>query len=409
MSGTRWRRQAIAVALLAGAAGLPSAQAAARPWCRVMAVSPGFATDRTVACYTTRFVQGGKEVLVHVSRDGMRTWRQATSAGFAATPNTTADMLFFVGGTLFLQTTDQGLLFSDDLGETFRAADLLGGSPTGRPNLTVAPWAPPAGVPGFPAVEIAYGAASQDGAALIRPPLHQRMLGSSDVDVRFAPYTDGAGNRRWLSLAVRVPGPPTPAPGIVAVWDCDATLTCTEKRHEFTNASPYDMIAAPDFGRSGVIFVTTQDDRSPGSYGDRLWRSADGGRRFAEVGPAAALRRDIIARKLSMQVGAYVTFAGGRTVVLYLGSADDPNGSTSLPVGQIWVSGDLGATWKLVAYGRSQYQKGPRGNLPWEAGFAGPVHVVAGRWFVLGSVNDAEGPRGFCSRDGGKTWKTFCD
>ena len=403
MTTSRWRRWAGAFALLAGATALAPADAADLPWCQRLAVSPTFATDRTAACYTFRFVASGTEVFVYVTQDGMRNWRRATSAGFTSTPNTRPQQLFFFGRTLFLQTTDCGLLFSDDLGGTFQVADPLGGSPTGRDNLTLAPALIPALPIGFPAVEIAYGDNAQNGAAMIRPPLHQRVVGSTDADVRFAVYTDPAGNRRWLSLAFRQPGPPTPNPNIVAVWDCDATLTCAEKRHEFPKAYPLDILAAPDFGRSGVLFVKTESTVD-GRY--QLWRSADGGRHFAEVGPVAAFRKDLVARKLPSGVNADVTFLGGRNVLLSLEYFDDVNGSPSLPVRQIFASGDLGATWRLTAYGRSPFQKGPRGTLTWPGG-GGRIEAVAGRWFLLGEVGEVVRP--FCSRDGGRTWKSFCD
>lgn len=412
MLRTRRRGVLAAAALLATLATPARAAGPAAAPCTELAASPSFAADGTAACagvHRDRRTGETQDISVFVTTDHGRSWRRVAASGMTKpvieelldvffSPRYAQDRMLFV-------LSSEGLHLSTDLGATFalvhptaqaRMQPFVGVSPAdGKPRTLVAM-----------AHQATHGT---DGAVLVLDPaarVEVPVAGSPlvDHDFAFSPAfaTDGTAYAVGFRMANGVRS--------YGLYRCDATLTCTTLLHQFPGGLTLDRIwLAPDFPRSRTLYVSFQT-----SSGDAVhWWSRDGGKTLQRWTSVERLQGD-----WSRVATGLVGVPGTRTLYLRIsGNAATKPGAA--PYERLYRSGDDGASWRLVSYGRTPAQAGARGSMPpntprkfgWLGQTArGMLTVAGGRLFSLGTTYERDDvvDSFFCSADGGRTWRRTC-
>jgi hypothetical protein len=373
-----------------------------------MLVSPAFQRDRTIVC-VHRAHSAAQRVLA-VSRDRGKTWRTPSMTGVVRPPDLAGIPLTAVLSPAFgtdrtlVVSTGSGTFVSNDLGETFTPVDALatGGSNDDNPVAFLAPPLVPPG--GTPAAHLAYantrGAAIIDVAARVRrPALGVPGLGA----IRFLVPSTAQAPAGALAL-VNMPGT-VPGTDRLAVYRCDAALTCTEPLFSF----PPGVVLSPGGWVRLLPDGSVAAFLARGASTPALWRSTDGGRTFARWASADVL---VAAADVTGGAPARVALAtGGRSQHWYLRvekarpGGGWPEGAP--PASQVFRSDDAGQTWRRVAHALGLGQPGKRGNLPWVSAGRGATIAVApdGRLLADGS---GDALTTYCSVDGGRRWTVGC-
>lgn len=199
----------------------------------------------------------------------------------------------------------------------------------------------------------------------------------------------------------------------VQVYRCDTTFRCNERLHAFPKRWTFDRIwLSSDFARTKTIYVSTTPLTGPRA----LWWSRDAGKTWARWTSAERLLAPVSKAKA---YPAYVLGrgpAGSRLLYLRVSYAPVSDAPAAPPAEQLFRSGDNGATWTLLAYGRTASQRGARGTMPTDNPITdlgdgavppGALTVApGGRLFALGRTGSYFGL--YCSTDGGRHWARTC-
>jgi hypothetical protein len=441
---TRRRAMRVAVAIAALAVTAPGSVRAAAPKppaCDSVAVSPVFATDRTALClYVAEDPAGlrvpgqrpARRVVVRVTRDGGRTWRDARALGLNATTgacagegpavcqgSTAALQALFSADyaadrTAYVALNDRGLFRTTDLGETFAPAD-----PQASAGCCSSFWLEPFRRPGTeadptPRAPLAMtdggsscGGPPNPGTAEVLPPAHRVVLSPSTWPLRFV--APRVARETPVFLAGHHCEGTFPDVVITSrVYACDLRLAC---RTEPLYALPrriQDLVAGGDHAQRGSLYATAIVARG-GFWRVALYRSLSGGRTWQEL-------RSLDAAIPAGDVDDVYLAAVPHSPLLYAW-ADAQGNDTYRHV--LLRSADRGTTWTRVA------TSGPR--MPWAdaeralpTGYYEPSHLTAAsadRLFFLGTYPGAAEERRadgsvvhrlWCSVDGGRTWAAAC-
>jgi hypothetical protein len=379
------------------------ARAAAAPRCTQLVLTPDFATSRTAYC--AAFVRDGSTASITLARstDAGRSWQRATGTGLTAQADDHEARLlvsteYGSDHALYVTLDTSGTFRSVDRGESFVLADPNGsGVVAATRTVGTGPLPPVAhGVLLVAKYGVAEGA---NNSFAVDPPLPRAPVsGTPGLDLAFA----AAPDRPSTVLAFGASG--AGASYRVTAYGCSATFSCTTTLGSLPAGQSLDRVwLSPRFGADGVVLVRTVDRR----FRTVFLRSVDGGRTFRALTSAQRLADAVYAAGGTPQSDVAGTVVHGRAR-LYLRLADPSVRKTGPPAEQILVSDDLGASWRLVAYGRQPSQPGPRGAVPPSAlpgvtsEAPGFVTVATDRLFLAGF-------RGvLCSTDGGAHWAAAC-
>jgi hypothetical protein len=388
--------------------------------CTNFAASPSFAKDGTAFCaghVWARASGATTSIAVFRTTDGGRSWQSVPAAGLVPSgaydrvTHLTLSPSYPSDGTLFVQLGTSGLYQSTDRGTTF---SLVGPLAWGR--LTAYAATAPGGLLGTAGVHplfVMASPASNDGepnrSAIVDPlaRAHTPVVGTPGRDAAFA--VSDTYDRDGAAFAVADHGMGLDAQ--VGVYRCNAAFACSERLTMFPKRWTFDRVwLSPGFASTKTVYVsmTTLDAKRA------LWWSRDAGKTWKRWTSAERLLEPVARAKATPAYALGAGPAGSR--LLYLRVSYSPGAADPPPAEQVFRSKDLGASWQLVAYGRTERQRGPRGTMPTDNQLydygdgrvaAGALTVTAnGRLFMLGeTIADA----GFyCSSDAGRTWARFC-
>ncbi|HZS12995.1 MAG TPA: hypothetical protein VFC09_00215 [Candidatus Dormibacteraeota bacterium] len=304
---------------------------------------------------------------IWVSRDGGYTWKQAAAQGWAG-----IHPLIAVDGagheTLF-GAANNGVLRSDDYGNTWRAVGPNGGTPTPAPSY---------------AHDQAIAVAGSSDYVL-RGSQAQHVSGSGgamgDSDFAYSPsFPQGGGNPPALL------GGSDPKTGLPAVQTCDTNLTCSGTavlNGAGPMAGPPNLYLSTGFASDGVAFAQTASG---------IFKTTTGGRTFAPVpvglsGATATSTAMLALAPHYQESGTRVAYAA---VMQVFGS-----GKSMKRSGGVYRTSDGGTTWKAVG-----------SPSPLDDGALAVAVAPDGRIFGAYLTNQGQGGL-LCSTDG-QTWRAFC-
>lgn len=401
-------------ALIAAAAVLPSASsgaatvAAAEP--PLLCQSVAFSRSAGFCGYVAAPEQGPPRLGLYISKDAGESWTEKTAAGIELVDGDglgeiVVSPTFDEDGTVYVQV-GRGLFVSEDEGATFTLVDPLAGSGLSWRNLM--PFVEELGG----ATSLSFAFANDETSALIRPPLHQLVLGSPFSDRFFlvppeAPLAEGA---RVVAVEVDSSNPQEPR-GRTLVHACDVNLVCQEQLHVFPWAAiPMRAWLLPTIQGEPVLVVVTREFSQSRST---VWWSHDGGETFSDW---SSVTRLVQRMPTGAQVQLGVTGTVGERLYLRvsrsMGVGPDDRREVTVPRDRIFSSTD-GERWSLVA----QSGGGKRaGAIPWTRfpiSFD-PGYVFlhpSGRLFALGGSSGVAGEYDgiYCSTDGGRSWSKLCN
>jgi len=399
---------AIVAATSSQGAGAAST-ASAPPACDVVLVSPTYAHDRTLLCVHPD--SQGVRVIAITTTAG-RTWHDTAMAGLERSgPLDTSLTLTvsprFANDHAIFATVSSGTYISTNLAATFSPVDTL--STDGGTDNPVAFAGSLTPLPATPSTQqhvlLAYADAPL--AAVIDP---------ADGTRRAVLGVPGRGALRFVvppsarapdGALVIVNDPDVPTGDHAAIYRCDATLTCVEALFAFPAGIRFGtdnhLVLAPD----GSLLATLVDRHGA----PQLWRSTNGGASFTVMRSVMKIIDGLPPTSASPFIS--VTASAAHPHRLYL-RVEAPMPRTGwkpgmAPASQVFRSEDSGATWRLVAYGRSAFQPGTRGTLPWRLGPANGRQIQLapdGRLFADGSSETLATT--WCSIDGGVHWTAGC-
>ena len=408
----------VAALLAAVASGAPAHAAVAPPACDVILVSPAFAHDHALVCVHPD--SQGTRVLAVTTTAG-RTWRDAAMSGLVrpagplgAALTVTLSPAFANDHTLFA-TTGSGTYASKDFGATFVPVDTLtkaGGTDNPVAFFATSSAVLPAGESG-PRVLLAY--ADSPLPALIDPATDSRRpalgvpgLGALRFVAQPAAAQPAAAQPSLADdLLAVVDVPDSATDDHAAVYRCDAALTCAQPLFAFPPGIRFGtesrLTAMPD---RSLLAVLADRHSNP-----QVWRSTDGGATFTPMRSVARVVASLGRGGAPPTVSFAATASHPHRVYLRVEASMPSTGwkSDSPPASQLFRSDDSGVTWRLLAYGRSVFQPGARGTLPWRLGPANG-HLIQlapdGRLFADGSSETVTTT--WCSVDGGVRWTAGC-
>ncbi|MBV9369916.1 MAG: exo-alpha-sialidase [Frankiales bacterium] len=386
-------------------------------------MSPAFGHDHALVCVHPD--SQGTRVLAVTTTAG-RTWRDAAMSGLVrptgplgAALTATLSPAFGSDHELFA-TTGSGTYASTDFGATFTPVDTL--TKAGATDNPVAFFATSSAVPlaGGSGQHVLLAYAASPLPALIDPATDSRRpalgvpgLGALRFVAQPAAGQSSAGqasagqssNADDLLAVVNVPDSPTD--DHTAVYRCDAALTCAQPLFVFPAGIRFGtqsrVTAMPDHSLLAVL------DDSHGS--PQVWRSIDGGATFTPMRSVARVIAALGRGGAPPSVSFAATAAHPHRVFLRVEASMPVTGwkSGSPPASQLFRSDDSGVTWRLVAFGRSVFQPGSRGTLPWRLGPANGHQIQLapdGRLLADGSSEAVTTT--WCSVDGGMRWTAGC-
>ena len=408
------RRGTVAVAILVSLSPSHAAPPVVEP-CAQFAASPDFATDHIAYCaghLRDRTTGNTTGIAVYRTVDGGRTWTKAAAAGLAHDAYARVRHLSVVDGELFIQVGNSGLFQSTDGGDTF---SLIGPLAWGyvTPFVATAPATllplPSAGSRALFAMALDGGEDGDPNKSAIIDPLTRSqspVVGTPARDRAFAVPDTFAQDGTAFAVADRGIG----LDARVEVYRCDGAFVCDDLLYAFPQRWTFDRIwLSRSFATTRTVYVST---RSLNGHGV-LWWSRDAGRTWSRWQSAERLLTPVVRAK------GYPLYAlaTGPARTLYLRLSYRPDAGRSVPPAeQLYRSADGGATWTLVAYGRTAEQRGPRGVMPTDSPLVGTLDgiipsgalTVAGQGtlFTLGKTGSYAGL--YCSWDGGRRWQRTC-
>ncbi|HVF06485.1 MAG TPA: hypothetical protein VNA20_16710 [Frankiaceae bacterium] len=411
----RWRIPAwtLALALAAPASAAPAPTTAPSP-CAAFALSPSFVSDGTAFCAT--LFSKGPTLWRTTDRGGSWT-RFDLAPGVLPLEQRPAlrDLIvsprYAVDRAVYLQTS-VGLYVTTNPADGLRPVDLLASAnDLGVPNLTPYVDATAGAVSAGERVVFAY--AAQQRAARIDPPLHSEVPAAApNYALQFLVPQRATLDVAPLLVGLR-PDPSGAGRHSIALYQCDASLTCATQLHAFPPPAEFrGAWLSPAYDRDGTLFVAL-------ATGKRylLYRSTDRGRTFAPWAGASKVLAAVNAEMsrgdgdTGLPLALAIDPANPRLVFLRVAQRSD---TPRLPAQQLFRSRDGGATWTRTGIG--WVTPGRPDTLPWDA--ANPlgsiaanqsaIHVANGRVFALGQ-STRDGYSGvFCSTDAGRTWARAC-
>ena len=327
-------------------------------------VSPAYPTTHMVVAVTVP-MGGCSGVCMHlwITRDGGASWQRRGGGVALGAPQVGVDEH---GHEVLVAQAAGGVERSDDDGATWQVV-----GPPGVPSI-----APSFVADGGVVAAVPKGSDYRATARQRTPVPGSRQ---SAVDLVFA-FAGGGGGRFAPALLAAA----DPATGAPMVLRCDADLSCGRPGllpgATQLDSGDVDLVPAPDFRRSGMLFV-----RTAGS----VFRSTDGGTTFVRLVlplPPAA----------SVATVSRAVLAADAPARLYVAEFDvTGHGESAATAGGVYSSGDDGASWSAVGSpgpvdsGATALAVAPDGRL-----FAGYVGVDGGAGLV-------------CS-EGGRAWGATC-
>lgn len=411
MSRSSATRGALACAIVASfGVSTPAARAVAPPGCEAIWVSPAYRKDHVLLCTHVADSALGHLVLA-VSRDGGRSWRTQPMTGLVRPADYTGIPLSitlssaFASDNALVATGRSGSFVSTDLGQTFTALDPL--TPGGVVDNPVGFLSDP--------VLAASGEESRFHIAYAS----DRLSAIIDVAGRVRTPVAGVPGRGARRFSMLAGGPiafvyesdPAGAEQTLAVYRCNATLTCAERSFAF----PSDMTLGQGVGRvqllpDGSVLAVLLSETT---WRPVMWRSTDAGRTFAVWRPAQRLIDAVDAFPAGLSVSVAANTSIPRRLYLRVeGQRPGPVWRKGAPpASQVFRSDDGGTSWRRVAYRRGEGQPGPRGTLPWTyvGGGDDRAHIQLtpdGRLLAAGATDTLRTT--FCSLDGGVRWTAGC-
>ncbi len=423
---------AVAVALGPPAAGYPPKPGTADS-CRVVAFSPVVATDRTGLCvgYLIDYddVVDFRRTLalqVYLTRDAGRTWTPTAGAGLLADDRTHLGGLAFspayaTDHTVYLQTTDQGVLASVDLGASWHPvaaqATAFADAFVTLPPLVAQP------VPGLEPAAVALVSGDADDEMSVTQGFAHVPVPGSPGDDRELLVPAGFPDRPAYAVADEKGADPNSTQNHAALFRCDAQLRCDQRVYAWPRGTAVVRAwLAPDFATSKTMYVVTTGPTARMPM--QAWLSTDAGATFSRWRSV-----DAVLGRVDNGFGNHVAVGlgmvrGSRTYYLHVAMA---NGfwwtPRRTPPHQVFRSDDRGAHWRRVAYANPDGKGGLKGNLPFfidhgldRRRLADLTLLPDGRLFATGGRVDTA-PVTYelrftygvwCSVDGGATWAERC-
>ncbi|HVF03876.1 MAG TPA: hypothetical protein VNA20_03470 [Frankiaceae bacterium] len=391
----------IAVSLAAISVTASPGRAAELPQCRVLDLSPTFATDGTAFCAdsgTTRYA-------VYRTTDRGRSWTRVGADSSLWVPDKSTVTQIMVSAdyandrTVYL-ATNSIVYVSTDAGETFAPADMLSGDGSGRRLFA-------AYVDGTSNLSyLAY--AKYESPARLRPPARQPVDGAAPAKTdRFLLPTRVTAATDPLLLAFDGRGESLRS----TVYGCSVDLACKAARGSFAGLAK-GAWRSPSYATDRSLYFSTERN------GFTFLRSTDGGRTIkpftslnAALAPiTAAMKKHDVTQTwpASMAFGPK-----GRIYVRVVVVGFSPDAG-SPPSQVILRSDDNGARWKTVG---TQYHPDDRrrGTLPFQV----TPNTLAenstfmqaapdGRLFAMGDGFGESDIGPWCSVDGGVRWYRTC-
>ncbi len=281
---------------------------------------------------------------------------------------------------VYLQTNQQGVLVSTDLGTSWLAYDAEANQ--WADDLAVAPPLTTTGVDapllGVSSVLVA-GFGADDLVSVSQQGRHLPV-----------PASEGAGDGNLTRTHA-------------ALFRCTATLACREKVFGFP----------ADFAKNRTIYVTLQAASARRPL--QAWISTDAGAHFTRWRAVDAVLAPANAQGGQTVAAGLATTAGSATMYLHVTAKRVfPSRSAPVPPQQVFRSDDRGARWTRVAWGDRQ-----RGNLGFHLPHGldwrrtGDVWLLPdGRVFAPGGIyHGVAGTSEYglwCSVDRGRTWARHC-
>lgn len=333
-------------------------------------VSPAYMHTGTVVAASAPLAgcQGNTSGCSHiwVSRDGGYTWKRAAAQGWngihpvIAADNARHETIF--------GAANNGILRSDDYGNTWKIVGSGPGTPTPEPSY---------------ASDQAVAVGGSD--YVLRGSQSQKVTGSGgvmgDASFGFAPTFPKGGSNAPALL-----GGTDPKSGLPAVESCDGKLTCSNMTL-LNGAGPMagapNLYLSPNFQDDGTAFAQTASG---------IFRTSNGGKTFAPVavGAAGATATSTPMVALAPNYNANGSSHTAYTAILQaFGSGKDMKRS-----GGVYRSTDGGITWN------------PVGSGPLSDGALAVAVAPDGRLFASYITNKVQGGL-LCSTDG-STWLAFC-
>lgn len=410
-------RAGLVLALLAAAVGVPATAASAVPRpCEQLAASPAYDADGTVFCagiQRERSSNAAVALRLFVSTDRARSWRAVAATGVAlAADEVLRDLVvsprFRADRVLVVQLGVAGLFRSTDGGATFAP---LYPARAGTYEAFV-------GVPGG----VAAGGAARTllvgpgplgtGSAVVLDPVTGAAYpsaGTAPLATRSYLVSPGApADGGAFAVAVTAAG----ADERVELYRCTAAFACAERAYAFPKRYRYDRAwLTPDYQRSRTLYVSLLRP----DYHAALYWSRDGGRTFRPWTSAQALVDPGYPNGTLPEFG--LTGRAGSRTLLFRANTGDRDGRSALPAVRLLRSDDGGGRWRVMSYGRSPAQRGPRGTMPVTGLYGGSLSggqtpdgfvVAAGRTDVFILVQCGGAPVPYVTRDLGRTWRGAC-
>lgn len=400
-----------------------TATAARRVPCQTVAVSPAFATDRTMFCASGASESAGFRgpVNLYKSTDAGRTWsapmRVASSGGGDMAEAIFVSPAYPTDHTIFVGTHGAGYVSTDD-GRTFVQLSNIGnfnryfasvyldglpGPAVTRPALVAA-----GGI--WPCCDMVYDPLTTPVTRPVVPPPDYTL-----VDHYLVP-PDFASSRQAVALGRPNLTPASPDYGTLTghskAYACDAHFVCNRVLYDLAPApgetDSYVDFAGTTFDGGRDTYVVTSGDPDRARASQRMFRSRDSGRTWAPWDSVNALLRG-----LPWGTFAYAAASPERPTRLFLRISGWAWDTESAPQEQVFRSDDDGRTWRRTgfAWGPEQRPR-TRSTLPWNLTHAYEPLVVRGdRVFVVGEHasgkrTDATGL--YCSANGGASWSRSC-
>lgn len=302
---------------------------------------------------------------IWVTRDGGYTWKQAAAQGWSGIHPVVA--VDGSGRETIYGAANNGILRSDDYGDTFKAVGPNGGTPTPAPSY---------GHDGAIAV-----AGSSD--YVMRGAQVQKVTGSAgamgDSFFAYSPSYPQSGSNPPALL-----GGSDPKTGLPAVQTCTAALSCSGLavlNGAGPMAGPPNLYLSDGFAHDGVVYAQTASG---------IFKSTTGGKTFTPVSIGATGAAATSTAMLAL--GPH--YAQGGTayaaIMQVFGSGKDMKRS-----GGVYRTADGGSTWKIVG-----------SSSPLDDGALGVAVAPDGRVFASYLTDKGQGGL-LCSTDG-LSWRAFC-